>query len=174
MRRALLIAITFVLLQAHALGQEGHPQWWWECQKADFIVRGELTYDSSKYYEIKGVGLDKKSETYYLIVGEISISKVLYINKNSRNLESYQQYLKQKQPKSAVLIRASRRPQMNGASSSFIPLLYDIPAGPSIFALSQIFLFPFDELSLEDGVPVDHIDEAMKLINARPNNFISQ
>ena len=172
MRRVGFIAVLLVLIPARAFGQEGHPLWWWECQQADFIVAGEITYDASKYYEVKPVGIDKKVAAYYLIVGEISISKVLYINKHSRHLESYQQYLKQQPSKFPVLIRATGR-SLDG-TVSLHPLLYDLPTGPTVFALSQVFLFPFNELSLEDGVPVGNVNEAMKLITARPNNFLSK
>jgi len=172
MRRVGFIAVLLVLIPARTIGQEGHPVWWWECQRADFIVAGEITYDASKYYEVKPVGIDKKVEAYYLIVGEVSISKVLYINKHSRHLESYQQYLKRQPSKFPVLIRATR--QSPDGALSLQPLLYDLPTGPSVFALSQIFLFPFNELSLEDGVPVDNVNEALKIITARPNNFVSK
>jgi len=165
--------IVLMVLPIRAIGQEGHPGWWWACQRADFIVKGEITYDASKYYEVRPIGIDKKAGTYYLVVGAISISKVLYINKSSEHLESYQQYLKQLEPTYPVLIRANIDSRVTGVPA-VRPLLYDLPKGPSLFALSQVYLFPIGELSLEDGVPVENIDEAVKLINARPNNFLSQ
>ena len=177
MIRKAFIFIVFALLPLHAIGQEGHPLWWWECKSADFIVEAELTYDSSKYYEVSPVGIEQKSGKYYLLVGTISISKVLYINNSSRYVESYQQYLQHKDQKYPVLINAHKVVLSDGSPSdkpSFQPLLYDIPTGPSIFALSQVFLFPFHELKLEDGVPKENIKEAMKLIDARPNNLVRQ
>lgn len=175
MIRKTFIFIAFALLPLQATGQEGHPNWWWQCKSADFIVEGELTYDSAKYYEVSPVGIEKKTGKYYLLVGTISISKVLYIKSNSQYMESYQQYLKRKDEKYPVLISAHKVVTSHQSPSdkpSFQPLLYDIPTGPSIFALSQVFLFPFNELKLEDGVPKDSTKEAMKLIEARPNNLL--
>ena len=175
--RKTFIFIAFALLPLHAAGQEGHPNCWWQCKNADFIVEGELTYDSSKYYEVSPIGMEQKIGKYYLLVGTISISKVLYINTNSQYLESYQQYLKHKDQKYPVLINAVKVVLSDASPSdkpSFHPLLYDIPTAPSIFALSQVFLLPFHELKLEDGVPTESIKEAMKLIDARPNNLVRQ
>jgi len=171
------IAIVLLSLSGHAIGQEGHPIWWWDCQKVDFIVQGELTYDSSRYYEVTPKGIEDRPGTYYVLVGTISINKVLYINKHSQHLEEYQQYLKSKDQKFPVLIKALKRESFHQSATTppvFEPFLYDLDKGSSVFLLSQVFLFPFFGLNLEDGVPVENIDEAMKMINARPNNLLNQ
>jgi len=173
-------ALVFMLLccPAAAAAQEGEG-WWWACKRADFVVAGELTYDSSKYYEVSSSGLDSKNQKYYWLVGTISISKVLYINRNSRYLEDYQQYLKHENQKYPVLISAMKSDLESGDwweksnKAVFHPLLYDIPKGPSIFALSQVFLFPIHDLKLEDGVPTENVEKAMKLIGARSDNLLS-
>ena len=76
-----------------------------------------------------------------------------------------------------MLIKALKRESFHQSATTppvFEPFLYDLDKGSSVFLLSQVFLFPFFGLNLEDGVPVENIDEAMKMINARPNNLLNQ
>ncbi len=153
-------------------GQEGHPSWWWGAKDIDFIVEGVITYDSTKYYEISPVGVEDRQGKYYCIVGKIKIYKVLFINKNSQYVESYQQYLKDMTKEYPVMITAMRRSSIHGTAFFQPTLGLDIPKESTIFNLSQVYLFPFGDLKLESVVPRENMDEAKGLVDKRPNNLL--
>lgn len=156
--------------------QEGHPNWWWDSKGADFIVEGVITYDPANYYEINPVKIEGKDGKYYWIVGNVKINKVLFINKDSRHLESYRQYFKNSDKSHPMLIPSYQRATFSSQSRPAF-LLYpilglDIIKEPTILNLSQIYIFPILDLKLESVVPKENISEAMGLIEKRPNNYL--
>ena len=168
----------FFLCFVSVYGQEGHPDWWWDSKSADFIVEGMITYDSTKYYELNPINIKEKDKKYYWIVGNIKINKVLFINKNSQHLESYQQYLMNIDKDYPVLIPAYQSTIFSSHSKpTFMlrPLLgLDVTKEANIFNLSQIYIFPILDLELESVVPRENISEAKELLGKRPNNYLDK
>ncbi len=174
----LIILALFFFCSLSANGQEGHPLWWWDIKSADFIVEGVITYDSTKYYELNPINVAGKDKKYYWIVGNIKLNKVLFVNKNSQHLESYQQYLKNIDKEYSVLIPAYQNSIFSTHSKtsfSLHPLLgLDIPKEATILNLSQIYIFPILDLKLESTVPKENISEAKELLDKRTNNYLDK
>lgn len=170
----LLISVAILLQASPSTGVQGHPSWWWDCQDTDFIVEGTITYDPTNYYEITPVGLQKTSKKYYLMVGKVKIDRVLFINKYSQYLESYQQYLKNLPNEHSVLIPAMRRVGLHGPPMLQPILGLEIVKGSTILNLSQVYLFPFGDLQLNSAVPIEDMNEALEMVNRRAGNFISK
>jgi hypothetical protein len=173
-----LILAVFFLCFVPANAQEGHPNWWWDSKSADFIVEGVITYDQTKYYELNPVNVAGKDKSYYWIVGNIKLNKVLFINKNSQHLESYQQYLKHIDKEYSILITAYKSTIFSSHTSSTFslrPILgLDIPKETTILNLSQIYIFPILDLKLESAVPPENISEVKELVDKRANNYLSK
>lgn len=174
-----LMVAVFFLCFATVHGQEGHPFWWWDTKSADFIVEGVITYDPANYYELSPVNINGKDKKYFWIVGNLKINKVLFINKNSQHLESYQENLKNIEKDYPVLIPAYQNPLFSSqVKPNYVlrPILgLDIPkTGATILNLSQIYIFPILDLKLESVVPPENVNEAKELLAKRPNNFLDK
>lgn len=171
--KCLLMLAAFSLCVIPVNGQEGegHEFWWWDCNRTDFIVEGIITYDSSKYYEITHIGLEDKLEKYNWIVGNIKIHKILFISKYSPYVEPFLQYQKRMDKDHRVLISAIRRTTTPG-KLVLQPMMVEIPKEPAIFNLSYLYMFPLNDLKVESVVPTENANEALGLINKRPNNLL--
>lgn len=161
-----------------ATAQNGHPMWWWDMKSSDLIVQGSIRYDAAKHYQIKPINIRDQEARYYWIVGTLKIDRVLYINRHSEHLESYQEYLKNVDKEHAVLIPAFGRKALFSNSGSgpdvIQPILgLDIPNGKTVFNLSQIFVFPILSLKLNSVVPAEKMREAFELAGKRTNNFVT-
>ena len=171
--KCLLMLAAFSLCVIPVNGQEGegHEFWWWDCNRTDFIVEGVITYDSYKYYEITPTGLVEGLGTYNWIVGNIRIHKILFINKYSPYVEPFLQYQKHMDKDYRVLISAIRRTAIPG-KLVLQPMMMEIPKEPAIFNLSYLYMFPLNDLKVESVVPRGNANEALGLINKRPNNLL--
>jgi hypothetical protein len=173
----LILAVCFLSFVS-VNGQEGHSDWWWDNKSSDFIVEGVITYDPAKYYELNPINVPNKDKKYYWLIGSIKIKKVLFINKNSQHLESYQQYLKSIDKEYPVLIPAYYGAIFSTHSKTTYmlrPVLgLEIPKETTIFNLSQIYIFPILDLKLESVVPKENISEAKDLLDKRPNNYLDK
>lgn len=170
------LLILLLLCVVSVKAQEGHVKWWWDSKGTDFIVEGAITYDPAIYYELVPVKLAGKLKKYYWMVGNVKIKKVLFINKSSQHLESYQQYLKNLDKDYPILIPAFQSASFashSPATFSLRPILgLDIPKETTILNLSQIYIFPILDLKLESVVPKENVSEALGLIEKRENNYL--
>jgi hypothetical protein len=170
-----LILVVFFLCFVSINGQEGHPDWWWDTKSADFIVEGTITYDPAKYYELSPVNVTGKDKKYYWLVGNIKINKVLFINKHSQHLESYQQYLKEIDKEHPALILARQSSIFSHSRPRFeIQPIFRLDKETTVLNLSQIYIFPLLNLKLESAVPRKNINEAKELLDKRPNNYLDK
>lgn len=176
-----ILATGFLFLFAATVGangQNGHPMWWWDIKSSDMIIQGSIKYDAVKHYQIKAINLPNQEAKYYWIVGTLKIERVLFVNKHSEHLESYQEYMKSLDKEQAVLIPAFGRAGFSSHSGRapevIQPILgLDIPNGTTVFNVSQIFVFPVLSLKLNSVVPAEKIAEAVKLAGKRSNNFLT-
>ena len=176
-------SLTFLTLlssvAAPVKGQEGHPGWWWDSKSSDLIVEGTIAYDAKKHYEINPVNLPGDARKYYWILGTLKIDKILFVNKDSRHIESYRLYMKEVDKQHRVLIPAFQTQMFSShgpVSNSLLlrPIMgLDIPDGPTIFNLSQIFVFPVLALNLESVVPRENLSDSIQLIRKRTNNLLT-
>jgi len=176
---AVSIFLLSLLIPTTINAQEGHPFWWFDCKGVDIVVEGEIVYDSTRYYELNSAHVDGNDKMYYWIVGSIKIDKILFVNKNSQHIESYQLLIKEVAKGHSVLIPAYQQAIFSGDAPKpkyrLSPILgLDIPKEQTIFNLSQIYIFPILELKLESVVPRENIGEALKLLDMRPNNLIGK
>jgi hypothetical protein len=155
---------------------EGHPSWWWDCKKADLIVKGKVTVDLARYYKIIPPPDRKIGDEFYYVCGSIKIERIVYANSESQHADNYRHYLKSVGKELDILIPASRigydhflgkadelrlDPTNSGA---FMP-------DSSIFTLNVIYIFPIGGLVLESSVPKEREEEASNLILPRPHNL---
>lgn len=153
---------------------EGGPGWWWDCKKGEFIVKGQITYDSDDYFEIdmKTVKGEEGQRLYYLY-GNLKVSEVLYINEGSRFIDDYKSIKRNLTEEYKVMIPAIQQYYHGYGGESFSELR---PAGwmddeiegeDRVFSISHIYMYPTGDLLVESVVPITEEDTCLNLIEKR-------
>ena len=168
MRTLIVICLLAGLISVHA--DEGGPSWWWGCKKSDLIIRGKVTYDLKRYYQVIPPPEQKIGSDHYYICGFIKIDQVIYANPSSQYTDTYRHYLRTLGQEIEILVPAQREyfehmkpddirldPTVSGA---FIP-------DSTIFSCDVISMFPVSGLVLQSSVPREKEQEAFNLISKR-------
>ncbi len=174
--KCLLQLVFICAFFAPVYAQEDGALWWWDVKSSDFIVEGVISYDPDKYYEFTAKNVEGKDLKYYWLVGNLKISKVLYINKNSEHIEEYQQFLKDTGKNYPVLIPAYQSTIFSSAAKPRTELRpipgIDITKEVTILNLTQITIYPVINVTIRSLVPVENINQARELIAKRENNIL--
>lgn len=175
--RCLLQIALICAFFAPVYAQEG-LNWWWDAKSSDFIVEGLITYEQEKYYELNAENVEGKGKKYYWLVGNLKINKVLYINKNSEDLEEYQLFLKDLEKTYPVLIPAYESIFFSSAAKprrELRPVLgIDITKEATILNLTQITIYPILGVTVKSLVPVEKIDQMRAVVAKRDNNLLAK
>lgn len=173
-----LHSIFFLLLalvaSSRILADEGGPHWWWACKQSDLIVRGKVTYDLKRFYQITPPSDQKIGDGYYFLCGTIRIDQVLYANSEGQHSDSFRYYMRSIGKEIAILVPADRiryvhmkpddlelEPTRSGAFYS----------DASIFAVNVIYMYPIGGLVLDSSIPPANENEALRLISRRVHNL---
>lgn len=163
-------------LPADKKNNDEGQHWWWECKSADLIVKGVIKYDADKYFEIdisRATGQDAFKQ--YYIIGKIKISKILFINENSRLIDDYKHLKRTLNEEHEIIIPSIRLyfDHMKKDDVTIVPNIpstYKISGKELIVPLNQIYLYPLHHLVLEDVVPDGKDNIVTEIIAARANH----
>jgi hypothetical protein len=166
----LIAAVFFLVTLWHIPSRgagEGHPNWWWACQSAEFIIRGTLTYGAQPDITFTYKSGNETLTGYY-IKARLKIATVLYVSPHGRHAETYKSYLASSNAEYFVYIHAQRLHSDPMIKNDLKVAPTDlIPSVTAIIILNAECVAPINGLVFQSAVPPRFDNEALALLRKR-------